>query len=101
LERVRKAGVRVVTGTDSGFMLPHAKVNAHELTLLVKGGFSPLEAITAATATSCDLLGIDAGRLEPGRLADVVLVAGDPVNDITILEDAARLRVFREGTEIL
>lgn len=100
LERVRKAGIRVVTGTDSGFMLPHAKVNARELTLLVKGGFSPLEAITAATAASCDLLDIDAGRLEPGRLADMVVVAGDPAADISVLEDPSRLRVFKDGTEV-
>lgn len=99
LQRIREAGIRVVTGTDSGFMLPHAKVNAHELTLLVRGGFSPLEAITAATATACDLLGIDAGRLQAGRLADVVVVSGDPVADISILEDASCLRVFKGGVE--
>jgi len=99
LARVRAAGIRVCTGTDVGFQIEHGRWNAHELTLLVRGGFSPMEAITAATAHGADLLGIEAGRLAAGRLADIVLVAGNPLDDITILEQPERLRVFKGGVE--
>ena len=75
-------------------------MNWKELALLVQGGFSPLEAITAATATNADLLGIEAGRIEAGRLADLVLVDGDPTVDIGVLGDPGRLRVFKGGMEV-
>jgi imidazolonepropionase-like amidohydrolase len=100
LERVRAAGARVATGTDAGFMLPHGAMSARELELLVKGGFSTLEAIRAATSNGADLLGFtDAGRLAPGMRADLLLVDGDPVRDVRVLQDAARLRVFMDGVE--
>ena len=54
----------------------------------------------AATAANADLLGIDAGRLQEGRLADMVLVDGDPLSDLSVLSDQARLRVFLGGREI-
>lgn len=101
LERVRKAGIRVCTGTDSGFQLAHGQWHAHELVLLVKGGFTPMEAITAATANSADLLGIEAGRLAPGKLADLVIVDGDPLADIAILADAERLTVIKGGRVVV
>jgi imidazolonepropionase-like amidohydrolase len=96
----RKAGVRICSGTDAGFMLEHGPVNWKEIALLVQGGLTPLEALTAATATNADLLGIEAGRIVPGRLADLVLVDGDPTVDIGVLGDIRRLRVFKGGTEI-
>ena len=100
LAMARKAGVRIAAGTDAGFMLEHGPVNWKELALLVQGGFTPLEAITAATATNADLLGIEAGRIEAGRLADLVLVDGDPTVDIGVLGDPGRLRVFKGGMEV-
>jgi imidazolonepropionase-like amidohydrolase len=100
LEMVRKAGIRVCTGTDSGFQIENGKWGVHELELLVKGGFTPLEAITCATANSADLMGIDAGRLKPGRLADLVIVDGDPTADVSVLADRSRLRVFKDGREV-
>lgn len=99
LARIRAAGLRVCTGTDAGFQIEHGVWNAHELVLLVKGGYTPMEAITAATANGADLLGIEAGRLAPGRLADLVLVAGDPLADVSILEHPETLRVFKGGVE--
>jgi len=100
LERVRKAGIRVCTGTDSGFQLENGKWGAYELVLMVKGGYTPMEAIVAATANSADLLEIDAGRLEAGRLADLVIVDGNPLEDIAVLRDMERLRVFKGGVEV-
>lgn len=100
LARVREAGIRVCTGTDAGFQIEHGLWNAHELELLVRGGFTEMEAITAATSHGADLLGFDAGRLAPGRLADFVLLEGNPLADITILGHSHPKRVFRDGVEV-
>ncbi|MBB96155.1 MAG: hypothetical protein CML68_16385 [Rhodobacteraceae bacterium] len=100
LEMARKAGVKIASGTDAGFLIPHADMNWRELALLEQGGLTAMEAIRAATAANADLLGIDAGRLQEGRLADMVLVDGDPLSDLSVLSDQARLRVFLGGREI-
>ncbi|MET0746016.1 MAG: amidohydrolase family protein, partial [Microvirga sp.] len=101
LARARRFGVKVAAGSDAGFMLEHGPSNAGEIELLVEGGYSPLEAICAATATGADILEIDAGRLVPGKLADLVLVAGDPLANIGILRKRENLRVFKGGREVL
>jgi imidazolonepropionase-like amidohydrolase len=97
----RSAGVKIAVGTDAGFMLPHGEMNAREIELLVRGGLTPLEAITAATRTGAELLGLDqAGVLKTGSRADLLLVRGDPSVDITFLQDPSRLRVFKGGEAI-
>jgi imidazolonepropionase-like amidohydrolase len=99
LERIHRAGVNIAVGTDAGFMLPHGLMNAIELELLVEGGLTPLEAITAATKTSAALLDMpDVGSLELGKHADLVLVSGDPTQDVTLLQ--GDLRVFQAGKEV-
>lgn len=101
LELVRKAGVKIGCGTDAGFMLPHGEMNARELELLVKGGLTPLEAITAATKINAELMELsEVGVLEVGKAADLLLVAGNPLEDIRVFQDQAKLRVFKEGTEV-
>jgi imidazolonepropionase-like amidohydrolase len=102
LARARAAGVKVSTGTDAGFMLPHGRVNAREIELLVKGGFTPLEAITAATKHGAELLDLDeVGTLEAGKLADLVLVEGDVLEDVRVLQKKENLRVFKDGVEVV
>ena len=101
LTRARKAGVKIVSGTDAGFMLPHGLSNHHELELLVRGGLTPLEAIMAATKTAAELLEFsEIGTLEVGKFADLVLVSGDPTQDITVLQHQQNLRVFKDGLEV-
>ena len=75
-------------------------MNAREIELLVQGGLSPVEAIRSATSIGAERLGIEAGVIAAGRIADLVLVAGDPVSDIRVLQDSHRLRVFKEGMEV-
>ena len=80
--RAHKAGVKIVFGTDCG-VGPHGD-NAREFEYMVEGGMAPMEAIRAATSVAARFLGIEdrLGTLEPGKLADVVAVPGDPLADI-------------------
>lgn len=86
---VRKAiaaGVKIALGTDAG-VFEHG-LNGREFAAYVERGMSPLEAIRSATLNAADLLGVDdRGSLEPGLLADIVAVPGDPLQDIRVLED--------------
>jgi imidazolonepropionase-like amidohydrolase len=81
------ASVRIAYGTDSG-IYPHG-LNARQLAYHVRHGQTPLEAIRAATVHAAELMGWSdrIGRIEPGRYADLVAVAGDPTQDVTLLED--------------
>ncbi|GAB3720304.1 metal-dependent hydrolase family protein [Nocardiopsis oceani] len=82
-----RAGVRVALGTDSG-ICRHGR-NLRELELLVEHGMSPMGALLAGTRDAAALLGRseDIGTLEPGKRADVVVCAGDPLADITVPGD--------------
>ena len=101
LARVQRAGAAIVVGTDAGFMLPHGRMSARELELLVQGGLSALEAITAATSAAARLLGIEAGLVREGAPADLVLVPGDPSADVRVLQATEALRVWRAGREVV
>lgn len=101
LARVHRAGAPIVLGTDAGFMLPHGRMSARELELLVHGGLSPLEAITAATSAAARLLGLEAGLIRAGAAADLVLAPGDPSRDVRVLQTIERLRVWKAGREVV
>ena len=92
LRRAKEAGVKIAAGSDAGFVVAHGE-SARELEELVKGGFTPLEAIGAATGVAAECLGMeqDIGSVEPGKFADVVVVAGDPLLDVRILQDKERI----------
>ena len=70
--------MRIAMGTDSG-VTPHGE-NLRELELMVAGGMTPRDALVATTRTAAELMGLerDLGTLEPGKLADIVLIDGDP-----------------------
>jgi imidazolonepropionase-like amidohydrolase len=85
--RAMKAGVKIAFGTDAGGF--DWKVNpAKEFSSMVKFGMTPSQSIHSATVTASELLGMQdkIGTLEPGKLADIVAVPGDPLADISILE---------------
>jgi imidazolonepropionase-like amidohydrolase len=79
------AGLKIAFGTDSG-VSPHGD-NAQEFELMVEGGMSPMAAIQSATIVAAKLLRIDdrLGILEPGKIADVVAVKGDPLENISLM----------------
>lgn len=93
-----EAGVRIAYGTDSG-IYPHG-LNARQFRYHVEWGQTPLQAIQAATCHAAELLRWDdrIGRLEQGYLADVIAVEGDPLADVTVLED---VRFVMRGGEVL
>ncbi len=79
-------GIPIALGTDAG-VGPHGK-NAEEFGLMVRSGMTPMQAIVAGTSTAARLLGWQdrVGTLAAGRLADVVAVPGDPLQDITVTQ---------------
>jgi imidazolonepropionase-like amidohydrolase len=81
-QRAVKIGVKVAFGTDSA-VEPHG-LDAQEFSLMVKNGMTPAHALLAATAGGADLLGLadKIGTIETGKLADLVAVPGDPLQDI-------------------
>jgi imidazolonepropionase-like amidohydrolase len=83
------AGVRLAFGTDAG-VFPHAMA-ARQFAHLVKCGMTPMQAIRSATVDAAELIGWGdrVGAIEPGRFADLVAVEGDPLDDVTALEDVA------------
>ena len=82
-----KAGVTMVFGTDAG-VYPHGN-NALQFAKMVEWGMTPLQAIQAATRNAGTALGMaqDVGTLAPGRYADIIAVAGDPLRDVRTLEN--------------
>lgn len=86
LEAAVPAGVKIAFGTDAGVSL-HGR-NADEFELMVQHGMTPASAIQAATVNAAALLGLgdEVGSLEPGKRADLVAVAGDPLRDVTVLK---------------
>jgi len=90
-------GVKVAMGTDAGVGKHGA--NAEELRLLTENGMTPMQAIVAATKTASECVQMpgDIGTLEAGKLADLLVVDGDPLSDISILEDRSKLLVIMQG----
>jgi len=93
--RAHAAGVRIAFGTDCG-VCPHGS-NAGEFALMVEAGMSPADALRSATINAAELLGRaeDLGRIQPGFLADLVAVDGNPLESVEVLEQAQF--VMRDG----
>jgi imidazolonepropionase-like amidohydrolase len=97
--RASEAGVRVAMGTDCP-VAPHG-TNLRELELMASHGFSPEQALVAATSSAAELMGLqdELGTLEAGKRADVVVVDGDPF-DFAKLGDRIE-QVWKDGVRLV
>jgi imidazolonepropionase-like amidohydrolase len=89
LSAFHRAGVTILAGTDanqapaSPAQIPHGEAFHDELGLLVEAGLTPVEALRSATVVPATFFGFtDRGVIEPGRCADLLLIDGDPTQDI-------------------
>lgn len=100
VQRALAAGVKIVAGTDAGGH-EHG-INARELQYLVEAGLSPMQALQAGTGWAAACLGWEhnLGTVEPGKLADLLVVDGNPLQDITLLQDPQRIKLVLQGGKI-
>jgi imidazolonepropionase-like amidohydrolase len=101
MRALKARGVRVLPGGDYGFMWNPHGANARDLAYFVEMlGFTPMEAIVGATRWGGEIMGMpgELGQLRDGFLADMLLVDGDPLEDLSMLEDRARLlAIMKDG----
>ena len=98
LQKALAAGVKIVAGTDAGGH--EHNINAQELQYLVEAGLSPMQALQAATGWAAECLGLESevGTVRPGKRADLVAVDGNPLQNITVLQDVQRIKlVLKDG----
>lgn len=100
-QRLHKAGVRIAMGTDTQ-VDPEIGTSAGELELYVDLGMSPMDAIVTATQGAAEALWLNGelGTLAPGKLADMLVVDGDPLDDIRVLQDRERIKMVFKGGEL-
>jgi len=101
-QRAHRNGIKIGVGSDTYRILPHGE-NAFELECMVKAGMSEMEAIVSATKVSSEALGLDhvIGSIEEGKLADMLVVAQDPLRDISVLREKANLKMIIKNGEII
>ena len=105
LTKAREAGATFMTGTDSGFAItPYGEWHAREIEIFVKYlGFSAGEALRCATFHAAKFLrgGDKLGAIEPGRLADLIVVNGDPLADVSVLQKRGAIETVYLGGEVV
>jgi imidazolonepropionase-like amidohydrolase len=101
MKELKRRGVRILPGGDYGFAWNPVGRNARDLEHFVNMfGYTPMEAIVAATKLGGEIMmqGGELGQIKPGYLADLVVVDGNPLADIKILQDAGRfLAIMKDG----
>lgn len=100
-KKMHRRGIRVLPGGDYGFAWTPMGTNAKDLEIFVEMlGFSPMEAIVSATKLGGEIMGMggELGMIKPGYLADMLLIDGDPIANIRILQDKTRLlAIMKDG----
>ncbi len=103
MKELKKRGVRVLPGGDYGFAWNPIGTNARDIEHFVNLlGFSPMDAILSATKLGGEIMmaGNELGQVKPGYLADMILVDGNPVANVKILQDADQAAGDHEGRAI-
>jgi imidazolonepropionase-like amidohydrolase len=103
VRHAHELGVPIAMGTDCGTPFNAAGTNALELELLTQNGLSPAEALMATTRIAAEALGIQdcTGTLAPGKWADIILVQGNPLDDIRILQQAEHITSVIKAGQIV
>ena len=96
---LKARGMRILIGGDYGFPFNPNGRNARDLQIFVEHfGYTPSEALVAATSLGGELMDLPVGQVKEGFLADLLLVDGDPTADVTILQDKNRLAmIMKDG----
>lgn len=98
MPEMRRRGIRVLPGGDYGFPYNPIGRNARDLDLFVRlFGFSAREALAAATGKGGQLMDLPVGEIRTGLFADLLLVAGDPTEDVTVLQNKSNLLAIMKG----
>ena len=101
MKKMHRRGIRVLIGGDYGFAWTPQGTNAKDIQTFVEMlGFTPMEAIQAATKYGGEIMGMgnELGLVREGYLADLLLVDGDPIADVRILQDRTRiLAIMKDG----
>jgi imidazolonepropionase-like amidohydrolase len=94
-----KAGVKIAMGTDAATPFNFHGKNIHELELMVNAGMSNENALYATTRMGAEVIGIGdkAGTLEAGKWADIILVAGNPLKDVRVLQPVENIKLVMKG----
>ena len=104
MKQLNEAGVRVLPGGDYGVAwCPHGN-DAKDLELFVRDmGFTPMEVLVAATKWGSEIMRMedDVGTLEAGKYADILVVEGDPLEDITLFQDRSNIQMVMKGGDIM
>lgn len=98
-QRALRAGIKLAFGSDVGGAVEHG-TQAKEFEFMVQYGMTPLQALRSTTTTAAELMGWQdrVGSIEPGKFADIIAVAGDPLTDITELE---RVKFVMKGGQLV
>jgi imidazolonepropionase-like amidohydrolase len=108
LSRAKDAGVSIAAGSDcsgggmGGDLLRHGE-NAKELQYLVMNGLTPMEALVAGTRNVAEAFGVShlIGTIEAGKLADILVVNGDPLKDVVVLQDRMRIETVIKNGDVV
>ena len=97
------AGVPIAMGTDAGVPFVRHGENAIELVLMVEAGLSPMQSIVASTSNAALALGLqdEIGTIEVGKFADLLVIDGDPLADISVLTQKERIRMVMQNGRIV
>jgi len=98
-QKCHELGIHIAMGTDMGYE-PGMGTNAYELEIYCDLGMSPMDAILTTTRNAAQAIGIDSslGTIEAGKLADILVVEGNPLDDIKILQERENIQVvMKEG----
>ena len=104
LARAVAGGVRIAAGSDAGMPSVYHGDNAYELMAMVEAGMKPRDVIVAATSAAAELLGIDdiVGSVTTGKVADLLVVEGDPEEDVSLLRNRENIRaIFQSGRLVI